>query len=547
MSSSRVRSLARFALPAAAVVLLPAAVSPARDASAAAADVLLSQGKPVSTSTLETSALSGENAVDGNLKTRWASAVSADAQWLRVDLGQAATIHRVKLDWEAAYAKKYRIEISDDGENFKPIATITNGDGGTDDLTGLSGHGRFLRFVGTQRATKYGYSLWELQAYGTPDSSGDTQPPTAPSNLAAAEIGSNSVGLTWAAATDNVGVSGYEVLRDGKSVATSTSTSYTDNGLSPDTGYTYTVRAKDAAGNASPASGAVKVHTKPGTAGNTFVLAAAGDIAEQCTASSSSCIHPKTAKLVQQMNPAAVITMGDNQYDSDDVGLTLQNFKDYYDKTWGKFKSITHPVPGNHETYDDDTPFKAYEQYFGKIATPNGKRYYSWEMGNWHFIALDSNGFVDDKDGGELKDTEQMNWIKQDLAKNTKGCVAAYYHHPRWSSGDHGDERGSKQLWDLFAQNKVDLILNGHDHHYERFFPQNASGKSDPAGPVEIIGGMGGANPYPIHTPHATTAKLLKDTFGVLKLTMTDTTFSEQLIGLDGKVQDSSPTYTCHN
>lgn len=546
MSSSRVRSLARFALPAAAVVLLPAAVSPARDASAAAADVLLSQGKPVSTSTLEASALSGENAVDGNLKTRWASAVSADAQWLRVDLGQAATVHRVKLNWEAAYAKKYRIEISDDGENFKPIATITNGDGGTDDLTGLSGHGRFLRFVGTERATKYGYSLWELQAYGTPDSSGDTQPPTAPSNLAAGEIGANSVALTWAAATDNVGVSGYEVLRDGKSIATSTSTSYTDNGLSPDTDYTYAVRAKDAAGNASPVSSAVKVHTKPGTAGTTFVLAAAGDIAEQCTASSSSCMHPKTAKLVQQINPAAVITMGDNQYDAENDSLTLQNFKDYYDKTWGKFKSITHPVPGNHETYDD-TPFQAYEQYFGKIATPNGKRYYSWEMGNWHFIALDSNGFVDDKDGGELKDTDQMNWIKQDLAKNTKGCVAAYYHHPRWSSGDHGDQRGSKQLWDLFAQNKVDLILNGHDHHYERFVPQDANGKADPAGPVEIVGGMGGANPYPVHAAHPTTAKLLQDTFGVLKLTMTDTTFSEQLIGLDGKVLDSSPTYTCHN
>ncbi|MFD2469604.1 discoidin domain-containing protein [Amycolatopsis silviterrae] len=547
MSSSRVRSLARFALPAAAVVLLPAAVSPARDASAAAADVLLSQGKPVSTSTLETSTLGGENAVDGNLKTRWASAVSSDAQWLRVDLGQAVTVHRVKLNWEAAYAKKYRIEISDDGENFKSIATITNGDGKTDDLTGLSGHGRFLRFVGTERATKYGYSLWELQAYGTPDSSGDTQAPTAPSNLAAGEVGSNSAALTWAAATDNVGVSGYEVLRDGKSVATSTTTSYTDNGLSPDTDYTYTVRAKDAAGNTSPVSGPVKVHTKPGNAGTSFVLAAAGDIAEQCTASSSSCVHPKTAKLVQGMNPAAVITMGDNQYDAEDTGLTLQNFKDYYDKTWGKFKSITHPIPGNHETYDDNKPFEAYEQYFGKIATPNGKRYYSWEMGNWHFIALDSNGFVDDKDGGQLEDTDQMNWIKQDLAKNTKGCVAAYYHHPRWSSGDHGDQRGSKQLWDLFAQNKVDLVLNGHDHHYERFVPQNASGKADPAGPVEIIGGMGGANPYPVHSAHPTTAKLLKDTFGVLKLTMTDTTFSEQLIGLDGKVQDSSPTYTCHN
>ncbi|WP_245633905.1 discoidin domain-containing protein [Amycolatopsis jejuensis] len=532
---SRLRSL--VVLPVAAVVLLPAAVSAAPQQ--AAADVLLSQGKPVTTSTLEASTLSGDNAVDGDVKTRWASAVSSDAQWLRIDLGQPATVHQVKLNWEAAYAKKYRIEISDDGTNFRSIATITDGDGKTDDLPGLSAHGRFLRFVGTERATKYGYSLWEIQAFGTPDSSGDTQAPTAPSNLTA-DPSASSVALSWAAATDNVSVSGYDVLRDGNVVATSATTSYTDSGLKPDTDYTYTVRARDAAGNTSPVSGPVKVHTKPGNAGTSFVLAAAGDIAEQCTASDSSCIHPKTAKLVEQMNPAAVLTIGDNQYDD----AHLSDFTKYYDKTWGKFKSITHPIPGNHESYDG-TPFKGYEDYFGKIAKPDGKRYYSWEMGNWHFIALDSNGFVDEE-GGELHDTDQMNWLKQDLAKNTKGCVATSYHHPRWSSGDHGDQRGSKQLWDVLAQNKVDLVLNGHDHHYERFNPQNASGKADPNGPVEILAGIGGANPYPIHSAHPTTAKLLKDTFGVLKLTMTDTTFESQLIGLDGKVLDSSPTYTCH-
>jgi len=547
VSSSRVRNITRFALPVAALAVLPAVVSAApRDSVSAAADVLLSQGKPVSSSTRESSSYSAEKAVDGDGKTRWASATSADAQWLRIDLGQASKVHRVKIDWEAAYAKKFRIEMSDDGDTFTPIATVDNGTGKTSDLTGLTGHGRFLRFVGTDRATKYGYSIWEIQAYGTPDSTGDTQPPSTPSNLAAGDVSSSSVALSWAAATDNVGVAGYDILRDGKAVANSEGTSYTDTTVSPNTDYSYTVRARDAAGNVSPVSAAVAVHTKPGNAGTSFVLAAAGDIAEQCTASSSSCIHPKTAKLVEQMNPAAVITMGDNQYDSENVGLSLQNFKDYYDKTWGKFKSITHPTPGNHETYDDNKPFDAYQQYFGKIAMPNGKRYYSWEMGNWHFIALDSNGFVNDDNGGPLTDTAQMDWIKQDLAKNTKGCVAAYYHHARWSSGDHGDQRGSKQLWDLFTQNKVDLILNGHDHHYERFVPQGIDGKADANGPVEIVGGMGGASSYPVHSAHPTTAKLIKNTFGVLKLTMTDNSFSEQLIGLDGKVLDSSPNYTCH-
>jgi hypothetical protein len=95
------------------------------------------------------------------------------------------------------------------------------------------------------------------------------------------------------------------------------------------------------------------------------------------------------------------------------------------------------------------------------------------------------------------------------------------------------------------VDNKVDLVLNGHDHDYERFVPQNASGKSDPNGPVEIVGGSGGADLYDLSAKHATTAKLLK-TYGVLKLSMTDSTFQTQLIGVDGKTLDSSPTYTCH-
>ncbi|MFT7868659.1 MULTISPECIES: discoidin domain-containing protein [Amycolatopsis] len=515
----------------AAVVLLPSAIAAA--ATTQAADVLLSQGKPVATSTVESSSYTGAKAVDGSTTTRWASAEGSDPQWLRIDLGQPATIHRVVLNWEAAYAKKYRIEVSDDGTTFTTAATIDTGDGKIDDLGGLTARGRFVRFVGLTRGTSYGYSFWEMQVFGTTDSSGDTQAPSTPAGLTAGTATATSVPLTWGAATDNVGVTGYDVLRNGTAVATSVTTSYTDTGLAPDTSYTYTVRARDAAGNVSAASAPITVKTAAGSAG--FVLAAAGDIAEQCTASSSSCVHPKTAKLVENMNPAAVITMGDNQYDEP----TLSDFKNYYDKTWGKFKSITHPIPGNHESYSG---FTGYDQYFGAIAKPQGQRYYSWEMGNWHFIALDSNDFVTHDDFAE---PPQITWLKQDLANNKKGCVAAYYHHPRWSSGDHGDNIDSIELWNLLVANKVDLVLNGHDHDYERFVPQNADGKADTGGPVEIVGGSGGANLYNLRSAHATTAKLLK-TFGVLKLSMTDTTFQTQLIGVDGKVLDNSPTYTCH-
>ncbi|WP_072482425.1 discoidin domain-containing protein [Amycolatopsis australiensis] len=517
----------------AAITLLPSAIAAA--STPQAADVLLSQGKPVATSTVESSSYTGAKAVDGNTSTRWASAEGSDPQWLRIDLGQPAAIHRVLLNWEAAYAKKYRIEVSDDGTQFTTAATVDNGDGKTDDLTGLNAHGRYVRFVGLTRATSYGYSFWEMQVFGSTDSSGDTQAPTTPTGLTAGPATATSVPLTWNAATDNVGVAGYDILRNGTAVATSTTPSYTDTGLTPDTSYTYAVRARDAAGNLSGTSTPITVKTQAGN-GTGFVLAAAGDIAERCTASSSSCAHVKTAKLVETMNPAAVITMGDNQYDD----AHLSDFKSYYDKTWGKFKAITHPIPGNHETYDD-TPYKGYDDYFGAIAKPHGQRYYSWEMGNWHFIALDSNDFATH----EFGPSEQLAWLKQDLANNKKGCVAAYYHHPRWSSGDHGDNPDSIELWNLMVANKVDLVLNGHDHDYERFVPQNADGKADAAGPVEIVGGSGGASLYDLHSAHPTTAKLLK-TYGVLKLSMTDTSFQTQLIGVDGKVLDSSPTYTCH-
>ncbi|MEU4195307.1 discoidin domain-containing protein [Kribbella sp. NPDC026611] len=502
------------------------------------ADSLLSQNKPVLASSTEDDTLTAPRAVDGNASTRWASVEGADPQWLRVDLGQAATIHRVRLTWEAAYAKAYRIEVSDDGITFDTAKEVANGNGATDDLTNLQAHGRYVRLVGTQRATTYGYSLFELEVYGITDSTGDTQAPSVPSGLRSGTVTATSAALSWTAATDNVGVSGYDVLRDGVVVATSGTTTYNDTGLTAATAYRYAVRARDLAGNVSGASDPITVTTSAGGTGQ-FVLAAAGDIADRCTASDSNCIHPKTAKLVTAMKPAAVITMGDNQYDD----AHYSDFQNYYATTWGKFKSITRPIPGNHETYDSPA-YAGYHKYFGSIATPDGKNYYSWNLGNWHFIALDSNDFV--KEDGALAEPAQLTWLKQDLAKNTKGCVAAYYHHPRFSSGDHGDNPDAAPLWQTLVGAKVDLVLNGHDHHYERFNPQNVNGQPDPNGPTQIIGGMGGMDAYPVHTPHPATAKLIADTFGVLKLSMTDTTFTSQLIGLDGKVLDSSPTYSCH-
>jgi chitosanase len=147
----------------------------------AATESLLSQGQPATSSSVESSALGPANAFDGKSGTRWGSKEGSDPQWIRVDLGAASTVTHVKLTWEAAYGKAYRVETSGDGSTWTSIYSTTSGNGGTDDLTGLSGTGRYVRVFGTKRGTPYGYSLYEMQVYGTrgggtPSPSGSANP-----------------------------------------------------------------------------------------------------------------------------------------------------------------------------------------------------------------------------------------------------------------------------------------------------------------------------------------------------------------------------------
>ncbi|MGW0118888.1 discoidin domain-containing protein [Streptomyces sp. NPDC003327] len=130
-------------------------------------ETLLSEGRPATASSVEGTGFEPGMAVDGRLTTRWASAEGVDPQWLRVDLGTTAALSRVRLDWEAAYATAYRIQSSPDGTTWTDLATVTAGDGGTDELA-VSGHARYVRMYGTRRGTPYGYSLHEFRVYGTP-------------------------------------------------------------------------------------------------------------------------------------------------------------------------------------------------------------------------------------------------------------------------------------------------------------------------------------------------------------------------------------------
>ena len=234
-----------------------------------AADTLLSQGKPATASSVEGSGFEAGKAVDGNSATRWASAEGHDPEWIRVDLGATASITRVKLNWEAAYGKTYKIQTSADGSAWTDAFSTTTGNGAIDDLT-LSGSGRYVRVYGTARGTAYGYSLWDLEVYGTTGGgTGDTTPPSTPGSLAATATTSSSVSLAWNASTDNVGIAGYNISRNGTEVATTTGTgtTYTDTGRTASTSYTYTVKARDAAGNLSAASNTVTATTQAGGSG----------------------------------------------------------------------------------------------------------------------------------------------------------------------------------------------------------------------------------------------------------------------------------------
>ncbi|MEU7475074.1 discoidin domain-containing protein [Lentzea sp. NPDC042327] len=494
---------------------------------AQAADSLLSANKPTTTSSTEAETFGGANAVDGDPTTRWASLEGVDPQWVAVDLGGAATISKVKLTWEAAYASEYKIQTSSDGSSWSTKKTLTGQNGGVDE-TALSASGRYVRIYGTKRGTAYGYSLFELEVYGS-SANGDVTAPTAPSGLTSTGTTSSSVGLQWTAATDNVGVTGYEVLRNGSVVGTPTGTTFTDTGLASGTAFTYTVKARDAAGNLSAASNAVQATTRPPAPGDTITVVAAGDIA-----SLTNTEHYETAKLIDQIKPNHILTVGDNQYDSG----TLTEFRNHYDKSWGRYKSITHPATGNHEWEDN---LNGYKSYFGAQAYPAGKPYYSWEAGDFHFVSFDSQKMYDTG-----ADSTQLDWLKADLAANTKACVVGYWHHPRFNSGEYGDKSKMSALWNVFADAKADLVLSGHDHHYERLKPLNKSGAVDEAnGLRSAIIGIGGDYLYDAVKPRTGVEKWFADTHGVVKFTLSGRSYSWEVIDTAGRVRDKAGPFTC--
>ncbi|MDP9072336.1 MAG: metallophosphoesterase [Actinomycetota bacterium] len=270
------------------------------------------------------------------------------------------------------------------------------------------------------------------------------------------------------------------------------------------------------------------------------VVAAAGDIAcepgEPVTP--ARCHMAATSDLLVGRGLAAVLTLGDNQYEDG----ALEKFRRSYDASWGRVKPITRPAAGNHDFAGGSG--RGYFAYFGAAAGEAGRGWYSFEVGAWHLVALNSNcGPV----GGCGPGSPQHEWLVADLAAHPARCTLAYWHHPRFSSGLHGDSTATAALWDALYRAGADLVLAGHDHHYERFAPLAPDGRIDPArGIRQFIVGTGGRSLYPTFVPRIGSELRNAETYGVLLLTLHPDGYEARFVPEAGAAFTDATAGRCH-
>ncbi|RJG05232.1 alkaline phosphatase [Noviherbaspirillum cavernae] len=285
----------------------------------------------------------------------------------------------------------------------------------------------------------------------------------------------------------------------------------------------------------APVTTVQKAVQLPGKGVNVY---AAGDIADCGKVNAEQSGAAKTAALIAERlandKDAAVLNLGDSTYP---IGMPGE-FTDCYEPTWGRFKARTYPVPGNHEY---SVPYAmGYYGYFGSGAGPERRGYYSFTLGSWHVISLNSN----------LKPKEhqtQLDWLKDELGRNKALCTLAYWHHPRYSSGGHGNNDKMADVWNALYAADADLVLASHDHDYERFAPQNGDGaQDDKRGMRQFVVGTGGArlSPFRFRKPNSEVSD--NASHGVLKLVLKDSGYEWEFLPVeDGGFVDRGTTL-CH-
>lgn len=303
-------------------------------------------------------------------------------------------------------------------------------------------------------------------------------------------------------------------------------------------------RAPDAASN--------YLGLRPTKSSTQAIVVAAGDIAcpagqvdigdntegatDQIRAPRATCGQPATAKLIGQMKPDAVLALGDTQYPDGAYG----QYERSYARSWGQYRAITYPAIGNHEYLTGQA--HGYFEYFGQRAGNQNQGWYSYDLATWHVIVLNSEcQYI----GGCGTGSSQERWLAADLAAHPNGCTLAYWHEPRWSSGTHGSNPLYNAVWTDLAAAGADLVLNGHDHDYERFAPLSAEGQMDTNGVREFIAGTGGESHYKFHLPAIGSQVRIANTFGVLRLALEPGAYEWRFVNISGATLDAGKT-ACH-
>ena len=260
----------------------------------------------------------------------------------------------------------------------------------------------------------------------------------------------------------------------------------------------------------------------------TAVLVGAGDIA-MCGAPGSEA----TAALLDGIE-GTVFTAGDNAY----FQGTAAQYAQCYEPTWGRHRGRTRPTPGNHEY--ETSGASAYYGYFGANAGPPGAGYYSYDLGAWHIITLNSNAPASEG-------SAQMQWLRDDLASTRARCVAAIWHHPLFSSGQNGGLPQMRDAWRTLREHGADVVIAGHDHIYERFTRQDESGRITSDGLRSFVVGTGGAELTNMGGRLASNSEArVSRVFGVLKLTLRPDSYSWQFLSVAPSTFTDVGSDSCH-
>ncbi|MEJ2706816.1 MAG: Ig-like domain-containing protein [Anaerolineales bacterium] len=324
------------------------------------------------------------------------------------------------------------------------------------------------------------------------------------------EDGDLTASLVWESSIDGPIGSGGSFLRSDLSVGA----------------HTITARVTDSGGQVGVDTIQITIFA------DTNILVGAGDIA-YC----NSLGDEQTAALLDDV-PGTVFTLGDNAYEDG----TEAEFNDCYDPTWGRHKARTRPAPGNHDYHTLGA--SGYFNYFGTSAGEAGKGYYSYEVGDWHVIVLNSDC---SEVGGCDRSSPQGQWLQADLAANPRACTLAYWHSPLFSSDSlHGNNTSVQDFWSLLYESGADVVLNGHAHTYERFAPQDPNGAADSDhGIREFVVGTGGKSLFTFGPIQRNSEVRYSDTYGVLKLSLQPGSYGWEFIPVNGGTFTDSGSAAC--